>query len=895
MRSQQRVLYCLADAEHYDAIDRYRPDVHQYVDAVRRVLPAPWRMQRAGPWCQCSPPDTPLPSQGWKIHLATRLEDARQVLAAAVPTLVEHGTAFKFSIDARILQLMNSKRWSRGRSGKFITVYPRHDDEFLALLPALHAATAAFAGPYILSDRRYADSRVVHYRYGGIQSPPRVDVTGQQVGYLRAPDGTSTIDSRQPFFQLPWWVRDPVDPDDASGPEPAPRLDAIGLRDGRYRVTSVLGFTNGGGIYLADDTIAGRTVVLKEARPHVGETPPVGDAVAMLRREFGVLQTIADLGVGPEPCDLFTEWEHTFLAEEYIDGETMRMHAVQTFPLFQRSPSREALETFRAEALILFEKLAAALAQLHERGVVVADLSPSNILVRADTLDLRLIDFEAAFVEGQGTAVDLATPGFAPRAEVREAPSRARDRYALGAVMLSYLFPVASFFDLEPSGRRAWLATLSHDLRLPAEVPACIDALLQPDPAARPAAAEIASRLRRLRSRVDVSVDVSVGPTPAAAAPAGSPSADAEALARGAADYINAVASPARRDRLWPADPFVFHTNPLNIAYGACGIASVLQRITGACPTYAIEWIARQPLSTQTYPAGLYIGLAGIAWTLLDLGLREQAERALDLAAEHPLRWDTADLFYGAAGWGLANLKFFLVTGDQRYLQRAREAATQILRFGEADGDTLSWRSIDHCYFGLAHGASGIALFLLYLALASGEERWLAAGRRALGFDLKHATTGRLGGLGWPYHAEQPNPILPYWKYGSAGVGTTLLRFQHVDPTPHGQRTLDGIVDFVDSKYAVAVGQSLGLAGIGHFLIDAYQFSGDADYLARATQTFEGIRLFAAKRESGIAFPGETLERISCDYATGAAGAALFLWRFARGGPAAFMLDELCA
>jgi serine/threonine protein kinase len=900
MRSQQRVLYGLADPEHYDAIDRYRPDVRQYIEAVRQLLPAGWRMQRAGPWCQCSPPDSRLPSQGWKIHLSARLEDARKVLLAVVPVLVEHGTAFKLGIDARILQLMNGKRWSRARSGKFVTIYPAGHGEFLALLPALHAATAAFAGPYILSDRRYADSRVVHYRYGTIQGSPRVDVTGQQVGYLTGPDGSRTVDLRQPYFHVPWWTRDPFDSEggtpESVTQEPksagAPPQESIGLQRGRYRVTSVLGFTNGGGIYLADDAVMSRTVVLKEARPHVGEWPPAGDAVAMLTREFGMLRAIADLGVGPAPYDLFTEWEHTFLAEEYVPGQTLRMHAVKWFPLFRRDPPRGEVDAFRANTTIVFERLADAIAQLHARRVVFADLSPANVLVLDESLELRLIDFEAAFVEGQGPAVDLVTPGFAPRRrDAGEAPSRERDLFSLGAVMLAYLFPVASYFELEPSSRRAWLTTLARDLGLPAEIPACIDALMQPEPAARPSAAQIAQRIRRLSGRRSTTVWPAREAVASTSDPG--PPADAATLARRAAEYIDSVADPSRRDRLWPADPFVFHTNPLSVAYGACGIAAALHRITGACPAYAREWIARQPLSTDAYPAGLYIGLSGIAWTLLDIGQREHAERAMALAAGHPLLWESPDLFYGAAGWGMTNLKFFLATGDDIYLQRARAAGERILRSGEPDGDALSWRSIDRVYLGLAHGASGIGLFLLYLAVACREERWLDAARRALAFDLDRAVAGRLGGLAWPYHTEQPNPILPYWKYGSAGVGSALLRFQRVAPTPRWQTALEGIADFVDSKYAVGAGQTMGLAGIGNFLIDAHQFTGNHDYLSRAASTFEGIRLFATWREGGVAFPGDTLERISCDYATGTAGVALFLWRLVHGGGAAFMLDEL--
>jgi lantibiotic modifying enzyme len=242
----------------------------------------------------------------------------------------------------------------------------------------------------------------------------------------------------------------------------------------------------------------------------------------------------------------------------------------------------------------------------------------------------------------------------------------------------------------------------------------------------------------------------------------------------------------------------------------------------------------------------------------------------------------------------MANLKFYLATGDDRYLSRARVAAERILASKTDDGGESCWRSIDQVYFGLGHGASGIALFLLYLHLATRDQQWLDAGARALDFDVNRAVTGRLGGLAWPYHTAQPSPLLPYWKYGSAGVGTVLLRYQQVAATDRWRTALDGVADFVEGKYAVSVGQCLGLAGIGNFLLDGYQFTGDVRYRQRAERTLAGLRLFTIETRDGVAFPGDTLARLSCDYATGSAGPALFFARLAHGGPSAFMLDKLC-
>ena len=76
---------------------------------------------------------------------------------------------------------MNSKRWARQGAGKFITIYPFDEDQFVSVIEQLHQATRQFEGPYILSDRRYKDSKVVFYRYGGMSPFKVLNIKGEKV------------------------------------------------------------------------------------------------------------------------------------------------------------------------------------------------------------------------------------------------------------------------------------------------------------------------------------------------------------------------------------------------------------------------------------------------------------------------------------------------------------------------------------------------------------------------------------------------------------------------------------------------------------------------------------------------------------------------------------------
>jgi hypothetical protein len=84
----------------------------------------------------------------------------------------------------------------------------------------------------------------------------------------------------------------------------------------------------------------------------------------------------------------------------------------------------------------------------------------------------------------------------------------------------------------------------------------------------------------------------------------------------------------------------------------------------------------------------------------------------------------------------------------------------------------------------------------------------------------------------------------------------------------------------------------MGLAGIGDFLLDAWTFTGDDKYLQSAHRVAQGVMAFSVNRE-GIAFPGDSLSRLSCDYGTGSAGIALFLNRLLGRQGSDFLLDEL--
>jgi hypothetical protein len=78
---------------------------------------------------------------------------------------------------------INNKTMNRASGGKFITIYPRNKNDFKFYIQNLYQILKPFEGPYILSDRRYKDCKVLYYRFGTMQAYNKLDFTGQQFSH----------------------------------------------------------------------------------------------------------------------------------------------------------------------------------------------------------------------------------------------------------------------------------------------------------------------------------------------------------------------------------------------------------------------------------------------------------------------------------------------------------------------------------------------------------------------------------------------------------------------------------------------------------------------------------------------------------------------------------------
>lgn len=195
----------------------------------------------------------------------------------------------------------------------------------------------------------------------------------------------------------------------------------------------------------------------------------------------------------------------------------------------------------------------------------------------------------------------------------------------------------------------------------------------------------------------------------------------------------------------------------------------------------AARWLLSRRSGAREPLTGLWLGEAGAVTLLLrlaritgDAGWVELAADRATWAAAQPQRW--TELLYGAAGLGLALLQVFEGTRDRAWLDRAREQGEVLARSAQRtpDGVRWTWPGRDAVFVGLAHGAAGIAPFLLELAARLPEEpRW-----RALADDaLRWVAARELEDGRWPaLDGAVEDEVAVQWCHGAPGVAIAFAR-----------------------------------------------------------------------------------------------------------------------
>jgi serine/threonine-protein kinase len=222
----------------------------------------------------------------------------------------------------------------------------------------------------------------------------------------------------------------------AAGPAREPLVGQVLSQ--RYRILAKLGEGAMAGVYLAEHTGVGATIVLKVLLPELADEPHVVEAFL---REARIAAEIRHDNV----IDIFYSGRspegHVFLAMEYVNGST----------LYDVLKKDGALAWSRAKPILI--RIAGALGAAHAQGVVHRDVKPENVLVGAGEGGaeiVKVVDFGIANARGDGDASVCGTPEFMPPEQAQGLPPDARDDvYAFGCLMYQVLTGEVPFRDVD--------------------------------------------------------------------------------------------------------------------------------------------------------------------------------------------------------------------------------------------------------------------------------------------------------------------------------------------------------------------------------------------------------------------------------------------------------------
>lgn len=194
-----------------------------------------------------------------------------------------------------------------------------------------------------------------------------------------------------------------IDDDDYN--EPFSRQLNKGQQLGSYFILDALGVGGMGEVYLAKDTRLDRTVALKVLSQDIASDDR---RMRRFRKEARIASSLNQ----PNILTVFEFGEVgdlTFLATEFIDGETLRDHL--------RSKKLKL-----AEILDISIQVLAALDAAHEAHIVHRDIKPENVMIRRRDGVVKVLDFGLAKATTEGKSSTFTAQESEAATEFKTAP-----------------------------------------------------------------------------------------------------------------------------------------------------------------------------------------------------------------------------------------------------------------------------------------------------------------------------------------------------------------------------------------------------------------------------------------------------------------------------------------
>ena len=727
---EEQVMYLNAARNKNSLFYTNKPEIKKSYFVLKEKVNSQWINENTEYWHYMIYQSNNLPTQGWKIHLSATIQQAQKMLDIVAPWLIKEKVSFKFVSSLEQLVYSNSKYADRSESGKFITIYPRNDDEFEYLLQMLKKLTKNFdLGPYILSDQNWQESNV-YFRYGGFKPIYVVSKDGKRIPAIYDPNGKKHEDKRLPYYQKPNFIPDlpffkkNVFPDSRTF-----------LPLSKYKVKSALHFSNAGGVYLALKD--NKKVVLKEGRQQAGLDANQKDGFTRVKNEATILKKLRDVSAVVNYYADFTSWRHHFLVEEYIEGQSLEELLPTEFPFILGD--HEKINKYKVKIKNILQQLKRIVEDVHNHGIAVGDLSLSNILVTKKGV-VRLIDLENAGLVDQRYTPGLTTAGFVSTGVKTFGEA---DDFALMRIAYYLFLPIIPIVDIAPEiivKHKKWISNYFGEdiIDFLKEFNVCVT---EQEPIFLKKFMTVPTKNLN-RQTVNY---FKLG------------------LTKGILNHLNF-------NKLELVPGLVGkHDDPINLLNLSKGAAGVLWAIGNKYDQSEIlnKWIKKNQdniidISKKTNVLGLFNGIGGLAQVLEKLNYNDLADKLIDIISQKV----DLTLEDNSLATGLSGLAFIL---RKRYPEIAKEIINLLL----SRWDRVNFSNFEEDDVGLLTGWGGVS----YLFWCLGEKK--RAEEIIMCILQKHAE-GK-GDLAITDKSRGFERLIPYLENGTFGLALLMHKYVRED------------------------------------------------------------------------------------------------------------------
>lgn len=289
--------------------------------------------------------------EGWKIHVSANLDNYIEILDKVSKILIENNVVFKWINNYKLFFENISKNGNRISAGKFITIYPKDNKQFYALLEKLYIVLKNYIGPSINTDRQYKDCKVLYYRYGAFSKK-------------------SKLICKKAYYTQPNYVIDKFEKN----------INKVSnLIDNKYEVLDILKLDNSGGVYLSKNIEDNKMYIIKEAKEFI-YFEPEKTVIELRKNEMKHLIKFKNFSFIPNYIDNFYEIGSFFLIIEYIDkGESLREY----FDKYNLSKCKQKKDykKFNKNVLNIMKQSFEIINKINKKGYLIEDISEENFII----------------------------------------------------------------------------------------------------------------------------------------------------------------------------------------------------------------------------------------------------------------------------------------------------------------------------------------------------------------------------------------------------------------------------------------------------------------------------------------------------------------------------------